>query len=60
MTWAKNSRVTTTKNLMVACWEALARPGDFAPLRSAARQHVRERYGIENGIARYMALLQGS
>lgn len=37
--------------------EALARPGDFAPLRQAARATIVEGYGIARGVAAYEALL---
>ncbi len=40
--------------------DALSRPQDFAALRENARQTVVQDYGIERGIARYMALLNGS
>ena len=40
--------------------EALARPGDFARFRQTARQDIVAGYDIEDGVARYMALLQGS
>jgi glycosyltransferase involved in cell wall biosynthesis len=38
---------------------ALARPGEYAPLRQQARQDIAANYGIADGIARYMALLEG-
>lgn len=37
--------------------EALARPEDFAPLRTAARKTVVEGYGIARGVAGYAELL---
>jgi hypothetical protein len=37
--------------------DALQRPGDFAPLRAAARQTVLDGYGIERGVAAYAGLL---
>ncbi|MBI5519049.1 MAG: glycosyltransferase [Desulfovibrio sp.] len=40
--------------------QALSRPRDFAPLREKARRTVEAGYGIERGIARYMALLGAS
>jgi len=39
---------------------ALTRPGDYAALRQQARQDIIAGYDIQNGITRYMALLQGS
>lgn len=39
---------------------ALTRPGDFAALRQQARQDIVANYDIAAGVARYMALLEGS
>ncbi|WP_089274189.1 glycosyltransferase family 4 protein [Humidesulfovibrio mexicanus] len=40
--------------------EALERPGELAPLRTAARRAIRNGYGVERGLAGYMALLGAS
>jgi glycosyltransferase involved in cell wall biosynthesis len=48
-----------TEALAQQVQDALTRPGDFAALRQQARQDVVAGYGIEAGIARYMALLEG-
>lgn len=40
--------------------DVLSRPGDYAPLRQAAREAVVQGYGVEQGTAAYMALLGAS
>lgn len=40
--------------------EALEHPQQFAPLRAAARRTILEGYGVERGLAGYMALLGAS